>query len=315
MEIAASRKLVSDTRSEFELHHLTDLHMDDKEHAGKELAARIERIKNNDRALWLGGGDYSSLILPGDPRGGDGWGDDVPPDRVPDWAVETTTELLMPIRDKCIGFGLGNHERTIQIKYHRGVVAEIAKNLSIPHLYLGMRGWAPVTFEKELPNKSSKTSQTLKVYWYHGWSAGRSKSRKVLQEERDMGARGAHVHMVGHDHQPWISSWYQEDLVFDARNRCWKIRHSPVCFMNGGAWTYGQEAPDRKKLSKDTSEFGNSSWAEGKNYRPEPPRSPILHVEVDFGRSKKANRRDSGRGMGFGFREEMESPVFFPGTE
>ena len=313
MEIAPSRHDCVSTHTEWELHHLTDLHLDERGFAEKELDARIERIKDNPRALWAGGGDYGGLILPGDPRSGDGWGDDVPPARIPDYVVEVVTEKLLPIRDKCIGFGIGNHERTVQLKFHRGVGAEIAANLGVSHLYLGMRGWMPVTFGLRVGTGEKKPTKTmtLKVYWHHGWSAGRSKSRKVLHEERDLGARGAHVHLVGHDHQPWINTWYEEDIYFDSRNRKWKIRHMPVCFMNGGSWQLGQEPPAKGKVARKASEVPNDSWVESKNYRPEPPRSPVLHVLVDFGAGKDRANRNAGRPQGFDFREEMSSPRFY----
>jgi len=151
----------------------------------------------------------------------------------------------------------------------------------------------------------------LKVYWHHGWSAGRSKSRKVLHEERDLGARGAHVHLVGHDHQPWINTWYEEDIYFASRNRKWKIRHMPVCFMNGGSWQYGQEPPVKGKAARKASEVPNDSWVESKNYRPEPPRSPVLHVLADFGAGADKASSFDGRPQGFDFREEMSSPRFY----
>jgi hypothetical protein len=287
------------------LYHLTDLHLEERDHAGPELDKFIGRIKNDESALWVGGGDYGGLIAPGDSRMGDGWAEGVPGERIPQYVTEVVTEKLMPIRDKCVGFGIGNHEWSLMQKFHHGVGFEIAQNLGIPHLYLGLRGWMPVTFRRP----KSRQSQTLKIYWHHGWSAGRSKSRKLLQEEREYGAREAHVHLVGHDHQPWINTWYREELYYtSAADQRWRQRWAPVCFMNGGSWTYGQIAPDRKKAAKTPSQMRNEIWVEKKNFRPEPPRSPVLHVEVDFGH--RVGKTGQFRPQGFAFTEEMHSPTW-----
>lgn len=311
MEIAASRRKVPATRSDWRLYHLTDLHIEERTHAAPELAAFLKRIEDDDHALVVCGGDYGGLVLPGDPRGGDGWAEGVPGDRIPDFVLETVVDKLRPIRDKIIGFGAGNHEWTLMQKWHRGIAAEMAAELGVQHLYLGQRGWMPVTFHKD------SKSMTLKVYWHHGWSAGRGKSRKVLQEERDLGARDAHVHCLGHDHQPFISTWYREELYYTSRSTRWKLRHVPVCFMNGGSWTYGQGHPDPKKAAKKASEMRNELWVEKKNYRPEPPRSPVLHITVDMGNGRRKPTDDkaawSGRPQGFDFTTELAAPRFYPG--
>ena len=313
IEIATTERAIRSAQSDWRLYQLTDLHIDERDHAGPELDAMIQKIQGDDNALWLGGGDYGGLIVGGDPRVGDGYLEGVPGDRVPDHVKEVVVEKLRPIRDKCIGFGAGNHEWSLMQRYHRGVAAEIAADLGLQHLYLAQRGWAHVTF------RNVSAAITLKVFWYHGWSSGRGKSRKMLQAERDIAARpGAHVQMLGHDHQPWIdASFYVEETYHSSKGAPWRIRQTPRVVMNGGSFTYGQLPPDKKKSARKPSEMRNELWKEKSNYRPQPPNQhPVCHVHVDFGMAAKAKHAtgggNKGRPMGFDFRTEMVSPRFHP---
>lgn len=275
MEIAVSSVAVAHDVEVFEIHHLTDLHMDDPDHAADALDERVKHIAETPNALWLGGGDYGSLILPSDPRFQTGLEGSV--HRLPDVYVESVTERLLPIRDKCIGFGTGNHEATVAKYYHRGVGAEVASLLGVPHLYLGVRGWAVVQFRQR------KRVVTLKAFQFHGWSAGRLKGRKAIQAERDLGAWAADAFFLGHDHQPYSDIWYTEEPYGSKAG--WKLRHRPRSFINGGSWTYGERAPTKGKAALKPSEWPNETWADAKNFRPQPPAGPVLYVHVDMGRA------------------------------
>jgi hypothetical protein len=263
--------------------------MDDHDFAEKELAERIEHIKNTPNALWLGGGDYHSLILPNDPRFQTG-GETV--HRLPDVYVENVTDWFLPIRDKCIGFATGNHEATIGKYYHRGVGAEVASKLGVPELYLGVRGWFVLRFMLK------KRVVSMKGFQYHGWSSGRLKGRKALQAERDLGAWNADAFFLGHDHQPYADIWYTEDIRANKGGH--QLIQRPRAVINGGSWTYGQRPPTPvgHKIARKMSQVPNESWAEGKNFRPQPPASPFLLVHVDFG---NAASKSDGRAAGIDF--------------
>lgn len=299
MQIAQTDVQQPPKQQTWTLHHLTDLHIDAKDHAERELAERIKEIKDDPHALWVGGGDYGDLILPGDKRTGSGWHPDAIVERLPDWYVERVTDTLAPIASKCVGFGIGNHESTVMTKWHRGVAAEVCANLGLEGKYLGWRGWAIVTFRH-----GQRESQSVKVYQYHGWSTGRLKGRKALQAERDLGAWDADVLCLGHDHQPYIDVWHTEESYYSSRgDEKWKLRTRPRCVMNGGSWTYGG-LPPTDYVGKRAMEFPNEMWVEGKNFRPQPPSSPRLKIHVDMGHS--ANSRGAGyRPMGFDFTAEM----------
>lgn len=292
MEIAVRSIQAEANRHTFEIHHITDTHADDPDHAANELAERIKHIADTPNAYWIGGGDYGSLILPNDPRFQTG---SHAVHRLPDVYVESTTDVFWPIREKCLGFGTGNHEWTIGKHYHRGVGAEVAMRLGIPDLYLGSRGWCITQFEWH------ERRVTMKSYQFHGWSAGRLKGRKALQAERDLGAWNADALFLGHDHQPYDDIWYTEEPKGSKAG--WRIHQRPRAFINGGSWTYGQRHPATTEVKKNrrASEWPNEQWVEQKNFRPQPPANPVLLVHVDFGSSANKEKDYDGRAAGFDF--------------
>lgn len=302
MQLAVSKLKAPTNRSTFTLWHLTDLHIDDGDHAADELDRDIQAIADDPYAIWLFGGDGASLILPSDKRYATHPGEDV--HRIPDWYVHTLTEKLAPIAGKCVGFGDGNHERTIHARFHRGVGAEIAHRLGIPHLYLGSRGWSVMQFAY-----AERRIITVKAYWFHGWSAGRLKGRKALQAQRDLGAWDADIFLLGHDHQPYADVWYTQDAV--PTKNGWTLKSRPRAVLNGGSYTYGQSPPcDITKLKPH--EIPGPSWVEGRNFPPQPPVHPLLLMHLDFGNGV-GPRGQQGRPSSIAFETRMHAPSFYTG--
>jgi hypothetical protein len=279
-------------RCDVELHPLTDLHIDDPDHAADHLARRIAHIRDTPNAYWVGCGDYGSLILPGDPRFGSGghlrdeWREHL--GRLPDFYLERCHEILSPIADKCLGLAAGNHEATVGKHYHRGLVPELAMSFGRPELYLGDRGWSILKFHRN----NRKT--TLSAFVYHGWSTGRLKGRKHVQAERDLGAWAADVFFLGHDHQPAAALWYTQEAYGSKSG--WALRDRPRAHVNGGSWGYGQKPPTpmREKSKWKPHTAPGQSWVEGKNFRPDPPSNPYVIVHVDSGDSKRESFRPAG---------------------
>ena len=282
----------------YELHHLTDTHVDDVDHAKDLLDERIRHIADSPNALWIGGGDYASLIVPGDKRFGSGghlkgeWAEHM--SRLPDYYLDRCEETFGPIANKCAGLVAGNHEATIGKNYHRGMVAELASRLGDPSLYLGDRGWSALMFQ------SGTRRLALNVFSYHGWSGGRLKGRKMIQAERDLGAWDADVFLLGHDHQPVAHMWWTQRIRKTKRG--WQTINTPRAHLNGGSWGYGQKPPssDADKLEwKKAAKAPGQSWVEGKNYRPEAPDNPYLEIHLDYGHGAGAKAVSEYRPAGF----------------
>lgn len=274
-----SRVIVTDIKvprktQRFSLHHLTDVHDGSRHHDEKAFDARVAEIAADPFALWIGGGDYGDLIAHNDPRFQADMLSDayVGKANMGDVFLERMTSRLLPIAKKCIFFGIGNHETAFANHYHRNLGAALASNLGIIEKYGSYRGWA-------VPRFSYGTRrQTLKIFQYHGWSGGRSKGRKSLEAERELGARDADIFTLGHDHQPYDDIWISETLK-SSQGR-YEACNWPRAFINGGCWL----GPDHGNTETPTrlSEIDNPSWASKKNFRPERVGGPILHLDVSF---------------------------------
>lgn len=297
MEIALTDVPVGHTNDTVELHPLTDTHIDDPDFAADHLQERINHIRDTPNALWIGCGDYGSLITPGDPRFGAGghlkeqWLEHM--GRLPDYYLDRCEELFAPIADKCVGLAAGNHEATIGKWHHRGVVAELAMRLGRGDLYLGDRGWSVIRFT----NKTRTLA--FRAFTYHGWSTGRLKGRKHIQAERDMGGWHADAFFLGHDHQPSAAIWYTQECYGGKAG--YFLRDRPRAHINGGSWGYGQKppTPPREKQKWRPADAPGQSWLEGKNFRPEPPSNPYLIIHLDFGKGREIKRVSHGRPAGF----------------
>jgi predicted phosphodiesterase len=283
------------TTNTWTLHHLTDTHTDSHGHAKSALARRIQEIAEDPYALWTGGGDYWSIIMPGDKRFGMGGHLDEESrqyvNSLPYRYVESVVETFKPIADKCVSFGAGNHERSIQERYAHNVAEVAAHELGLIDKYVGYRGFSRVVFEQ------GTRRVPLTIYQHHGWSGGRLKGRKALQAERELGENDADIYLTGHDHQPYAHIWLTRTLVNNKGGLQLKVR--PRVTINGGSWATNDEVLPGYTQQTPFSEFIGDSWSSTKNYRAEPVGSPILRIHVDHGRG--AGEGDAGRPSGVSF--------------
>jgi hypothetical protein len=306
LRVVSTKHTQPAVRHEWRWHYLTDTHIDHPDHAAAALAARVKEIQDDPFALWSGGGDYADLILPGDKRWSPGqqkdeWLENL--GRIPDLYIERVCDVFSPIKDKCVSFGIGNHEDSVARQYHRAVAGEVAAKLGIARAYVGYQGWSAMQFAMQRANRT----QTVKLYQYHGWSGGRMKGRKALQAERDLGAWDADIIALGHDHQPYGDVWYTDGLVHSSRTDEWKVKRRARAVINGGAWL-GASA-EKYEAPLDPAEpwkARNTGWAEKKNYRPESAGGPIVRIRVDLGNSTNGGK-NAGRPQSVDFVIEKRS--------
>lgn len=278
-----SRPVVTDVqanhnRTRFTLHHLTDIHDGSRHFDERAFVKRVAEIAADPNALWTGGGDYGDLIAHNDPR----FQADMlsapyhsNPQNMGAIFLERMTEMLLPIREKCVTFGMGNHETAFANHYHRNLAVELANNLGVLDKYISYSGWGILRFSR------GTRRQTLKIYQWHGWRAGRGASGFDLESERELGARDADILLTGHDHKPDAKIWTSESVRASGKGAYIEVPWPRVA-INGGCWL----GPDRDSESPQrVSEFKNPSWASKKNFRLERVGGPILHIDVDFGGS------------------------------
>lgn len=275
-----SRVIVTDLQQgrsqRWSLHHLTDMHDGSRHHDEKALDRRIAEIAADPFALWVNGGDNGDFIAHNDPR----YQADMLSEpyqgkaNMGDVFLERMIPRLQPIADKCVFFGIGNHETAFANHYHRNLGAALASGLGIIDKYGSYRGWYVLRFNR------GTAAQTLRGFQYHGWSSGRSKGRKALEAERELAARNADIYTLGHDHSPYSDIWTTESL--ENFKGGYKVKPWPRAVINGGCWL----GPDtgHEQVTDKLSEIDNPSWASRKNFRLERVGGPILHMDVSFGR-------------------------------
>ncbi|KKL23358.1 hypothetical protein LCGC14_2426160 [marine sediment metagenome] len=102
----------------FYLYPLGDIHLGVMHCDEVALAEKVEEIKKEKNALWLGMGDYGDCITPSDFKRWEGkiiapWMTDNV-DNIGPTQVRAVDKMLSPIWDKCLGLIEGNHDDNIR---------------------------------------------------------------------------------------------------------------------------------------------------------------------------------------------------------
>jgi predicted phosphodiesterase len=235
------------------------------------LQEAITRIRHDDRALWIGMGDYCEWINVKDKRFDYGtlakWIDISDIGDLAKAQRDRLLDLLRPIADKCLGMIKGNHEDTIQRWTERdvyaGLVAEIKDAGGFEPDYqlgLGWNGWLSLHFYRA----STRNRGTwLKIYCHHGNVGGRLRGAKALRMERALWARNADLIIYGHSHNADAMSVTTEDID-NKGNLLTPVRKG----MYSGTFL------------RTTNEDGPATYAERREYYPIPAiGGPVVQLQ------------------------------------
>ena len=200
------RTIRHESRSDvFSLYPLGDIHLGNIGCDEEYFKSIVDRIAQDDNALWIGLGDYCEWINVKDPR--------FEFSSMPDWIkVKDLSDLanaqrsrfldiVEPIADKCIGLVKGNHEDTIQRYTERAVyneiVADVKSKMSaqVDKLGLDYCGFIQLKFDRGGHHTWLPT-----IFAHHGWGGGRKKGGKVNKLEDLMLTFEADVTLIGHHH-------------------------------------------------------------------------------------------------------------------
>ena len=218
--IAAGKKYIrhASRKDVFTVTFFSDLHLLAKACALKEVIRKRNEIRDDSFALWIGGGDYGEFIGFGDAKRFD-------PDAVSEkvsvadlarLGKVTYTEvrdLFEPIKDKCLGLIVGNHEK----QYMRRLQQEdlhgwLCTELGVPDLGYSClmdlvfqksktcRGKKPSIHDKSLPKKDHNGSETFRIFCHHGAGAAQTKGGKINRLAKFMRNFEADIFFMGHVH-------------------------------------------------------------------------------------------------------------------
>ena len=271
MEAAGKRYIWHGSKSdEFKIWNLSDLHLGAKGCAEKQLAQDIKKIANDPFSFFLGGGDYCDFIGYSDKR--------FDPDAVADWItvkdlgdlgnrlMKRVRDLFYPIRHKCLGILIGNHERKYELHTeHESLHHWLCQELQVPYLGYSclfdihfcqiLRSKKPPELHDSLPPRRGENrhseSNVFRVFAHHGAGYAVTPGGKLNKLIGAMNAFEADLYFLGHVHD----QMGRREPVLAANEDCTKLIQRVRLGVISGSYlkTYNQ---------------GSISYGEQKMYRP-----------------------------------------------
>ena len=271
MEAAGKRHVWHTSRTdEFRVWNLSDLHLGARGCSEKLLNKDVKAIAEDPYSFWIGGGDYAEFIGYSDKR--------FDPDAVADWisvkdlgdlgkrTMQKVRDVLYPIRSKCLGLLIGNHERKFELHtQHESLHYWLCEELGVPylgycclfdlHFCLLSGSVAKPRLMKKLPprrgNIRHQDSNVFRVFAHHGAGYAVTPGGKLNKLISAMNAFEADLYFLSHVHDQMA----RREPVLSADAACTTLTQKVRLGMISGSYlkTYNQ---------------GSISYGEQKMYRP-----------------------------------------------
>jgi hypothetical protein len=265
MEAAGKRFIWHGSQSDiFRIWNLSDLHLGAKGCAEDDIRRDINKIKDDPFSFWLGGGDNAEFIGHTDKR--------FDPDAVADWitvkdlgdlghkCMMRVRDLMLPIRNKCLGLLLGNHELKYELHTEQESMHHwLCQELDVP--YLGYCCFFDLHFCRTARQKQPELKPSLpprrgvnrqygsnvfRVFAHHGAGYATTPGGKLNKLIGAMNAFDADLYFLGHCHdavarkEPVISA-NADCTKLIARSRLGTIAGSYLKTYNQGTIGYGEQ--------------------------------------------------------------------------
>jgi len=201
----------------FGLYDVADIHFMNRGCAKHVLESDVKRISKDPYSFWVLGGDYCDFIAPLDKRFDPECVDEdmrvVDMAQLATWGTKHVLAFLSPIKDKCLGAGIGNHEhKYFTVTAQHNVHEAVCETLDCQDL--AYSGWFDVYFEympgmkdcqlikRPKADQIRKAGQArLRVMVHHGFSAAATAGGKINALKRAMDSVDADLVMMGHLHE------------------------------------------------------------------------------------------------------------------
>lgn len=190
-------------RDHIDIVPLYDLHVGNAACDEKLLKKTIKKIEEDPACYWIGGGDMCDFINRKDPRHRESamaswlWG----VDDIARKSRDRVVEMLMPIKDKCLGLLKGNHEASF-LKYNEvDVYAMLVDKIRPSHATPIMLGWQGfIVLKLVRVNGKSRASWPVRIYCHHGYGGGRLEGGHALTLGRLFKDYDCDIGLLGHRH-------------------------------------------------------------------------------------------------------------------
>jgi len=270
MQAAGTRYIWHGSEADsFRIWNLSDLHLGAKGCAEGDIRRDVQKIQDDPYSFWLGGGDYADFIGYSDKR--------FDPDAVAEWinvkdlgnlgrkCMERVRDILAPIRDKCLGLLIGNHELKYEIQTEQESLHHwLCQELAVPFLgysclfdlrFCTAQGLKKPRLADSVPPRRGEhrhsKSNTFRVFAHHGAGYATTPGGKLNKLIAAMNTFEADLFFLGHVHD----QTGRREPVLGANGDCTQLEHRDRLGLVSGSYlkTYNQ---------------GTISYGEQKMYRP-----------------------------------------------
>ena len=222
--------------AEFSIYDVADIHDLNRGFARPWLERDLGHIGENPYAFYFQGGDYGDWISPNDPRFDP---ESISHDKLQEIDPELTVaeliahrkdqrtivaalllrdivKLFRPVRRKCLGFMIGNHEWSYMKRSGEAFVHhEICKELNVPNM--GFSGWCDIYFiytpgvrgaTMTISNIApQKFTARLRCFIHHGMGAANTAGGKINKLKQLVDMVDADLVMMGHVHEQFAKAF------------------------------------------------------------------------------------------------------------
>ncbi len=242
-----------------DIYPLGDVHAGSIHCNEKAIKSKIQEIKDNPKAYWIGMGDMVDAITKNDKRFDIGglakW---VEPDNIIESQRRFIVDLFKPIAPRCLGYLTGNHEEVIHSSADNDISRNICKDLNVP--YAGYSCFINLHFRR-----NAGAGRLFTIHAWHGSGAAQQEGARIMRLMRLVNDVRADIYLMGHLHA--ITKYNPDQLVCTQG----RIKSRKLIAVMTGSWltTYTQPHED---------EHLNSSYGEQKGYKPSRLGCPVIHI-------------------------------------
>jgi len=244
MEAIVYRILYQSRKDLFKIFPLGDIHSGTIYCAEEKIKKQVKAIADDPFARWIGMGDYADLIIKGDKRFEHHLIPDwVKPDNIPQCQFRWLRDLLMPIRDKCIGLIEGNHEAGFRKEHSFDMIANLCDSEDgLGVTYLGYSCLVKFIFVRQLHDV-----HTFKAHFTHGSGCPATEGGKMMNLKKSLDDFEGDIYATGHIHdikiteKPMLGMTGSDPPVIVNKNRCGAVTGSWFqTYMQGSKPSYGE---------------------------------------------------------------------------
>ena len=247
----------------FKLYCLGDIHAGVVYCAEKRLKAKINQIKDDPFALFVGMGDYCDCITPHDKRfDTSGLADWVKKDNIIESQRRWIVDILNPIRHKCIGLLEGNHEVSIRLFHSDDIYSNICDDLGVTPL--GYSCFLDLIFIRN-PQNAGRDVTRFRGRLEHGSGWAQTDGAKLNRLKKGLRGFDADFYAMGHLHD--IKVDVSSPLL--TVNRAGKIVSKVRVAAMTGCWFKTYEQGQRP------------SYGEQRGFDPTPIGCPVFLMRPD----------------------------------